>query len=52
MSNATPIPATIRAEEAARVDLAEAYARLIANRLSGMLPEGLRFEWQAPGEPE
>ena len=28
------------------VDLMTAYARLVADRLSEMLPEGMRFEWK------
>ena len=46
MSDEDPTPRNPAwAEEAARVDLAEAHARQIADKLSEMLPDGMRFEW-------
>ena len=35
----------VRAEEVAYAERAQAHARQIADRLSEMLPDGMRFEW-------
>ena len=51
MSDDEPTPRNPAAvEETAHVDLTEAYARLIADKLSEALPEGMRFEWGDPAD--